>query len=70
MKKIKADWADHILAIIIVIVLWIAVDAIIKTARAQYEYDQAYPYKQKEWQPRQIPKCDKELWLRIKDGCS
>ena len=21
------------------------------------------------WQPPAIPKCEKELWLRIKDGC-
>jgi len=23
----------------------------------------------KPWSGRPIPKCDKELWLRIKDGC-
>jgi len=69
MKKIKADWADHLLAIIIVMVLWVTCKVIIEAAEAHAEYEAANQVEVKGWQPRKIPQCDKELWLRIKDGC-
>ena len=37
---------------------------------AAYAHGQEPPRVEPEpWSGREIPKCDKELWLRIKDGC-
>lgn len=60
----RHDIVDHVLAIIIVIILWVCVDAIVDTAQAQATLEEPTP-----WSAPAIPQCDKELWERIRNGC-
>ena len=69
MRKIKADITDHILLGILVFILILCADAIVDAAKANAIYELERQTKVQGWTPREIPKCDKELWLRIKDGC-
>ena len=39
---------------------------VVGTSAAYQATDVAYTT---QWQPPPIPQCDKELWLRIKEGC-
>ena len=63
----KTDWIDHFLGIMCVLFIWFCV-LVVKEAKA---YDEAkQPPRLPTWSSPEIPKCDKELWLRIKDGCN
>jgi len=37
--------------------------------KSAYGYERHAPKEPQVWTGPEIPKCDKELWLRIKDGC-
>lgn len=70
MDKIqrKTDWVDHVLLILAIFFIGLCV-VVVKTAKAHHdEVNQPQP-EPVVWTGPPIPKCDKELWLRIKDGC-
>ena len=52
-----------------VIALIFAVMAYVIISVVMIEASKAAPAQEVRSQYREIPKCDKELWLRIKDGC-
>lgn len=66
--KIRADIVDIILAVFIVLFLVLCVAIIRNTAKAHYDkINESIPVLRAMYP--EIPQCDKELWLRIKDGC-
>jgi hypothetical protein len=62
----KTDWVDHLLGILCVMFIWFCV-LVVKEAKAHH--DAIEPPRLPTWSAPEIPQCDKELWLRIKDGC-
>jgi hypothetical protein len=64
----KTDWIEYILAIMAVLFIFFCV-LVIKEAKAYHDKLLEAPKYEMREQYREIPKCDKELWLRIKDGC-
>ena len=67
--KPKTDIVEYALVALLIFILWTISISIIGTAKAHAEYEAANQVKVEGWKPRKIPQCDKELWLRIKDGC-
>ena len=68
MMKPRTDWTEYMMYFLIVFILGLGMYVITTTAKAHYHVEQER-VDVKGWTPRPIPKCDKELWLRIKDGC-
>ena len=68
MKKQRTDWTDHVLGIIIALVLVLSALSIMEVAKAHHDAKEP-PATPEVWTGPPIPQCDKELWLRIKDGC-
>lgn len=64
----RTDWVDHVLIILCIAFIWFCV-LVVKEAKAHHEERQAPTTEVRGMYP-EIPKCDKELWLRIKDRCS
>jgi len=64
----KTDWIDHFLGIMCVLFIWFCI-VVVKEAKAYHDEITA-PVPEMRSQYPEIPKCDKELWLRIKDGCN
>lgn len=64
----KTDWVDYFLLFMCVVFIWFSA-LVVTEAKAHHDEQQARPVV-KGWQPPAIPHCDKELWLRIKDGCN
>jgi len=61
------DWVDHIVIILCILFIWLCV-VIVKEAKAHHEMlQEPAPVARGMYPP--IAQCDKELWLRIKDGC-
>ena len=63
--KNKTDWGDHVLGLMCAVFIVFCI-LVIKEASA---YQRASPRLPTNSYP-EIPQCDKELWLRIKDGCN
>ena len=68
MMKPRTDWIEYFLWFLIMLVLGLGSYSIVTIAKAHDQTEQNR-VKSEGWTPRPIPKCDKELWLRIKDGC-
>jgi len=66
--KIKTDIVDHLVVILLLIIVWFSIAAI-KTAHA-HGHRVIEKHVVSESNGPDIPRCDKELWLRIKDGCN
>ena len=64
--KIKGDIVDKVLAGFIILFIVLCVLVIQDTAEG---YERSAPRAMRDHRP-EIPQCDKELWLRIKDGCA
>lgn len=62
----RTDWVDHLLGILCVFLIWFCV-LVVKEASAHEPRQVQQPAV---WTGPTIQKCDKELWLRIKDGCN
>ena len=62
----KEDWIENAILIGIVIFMVMFTYAVIDTAQAHKSIDTHQPRPQY----RDVPECNKELWLRVKDGCS
>ena len=61
----KRDSWDIIMIVLICVFTVAFAYAVIDTASGY----QPYQVRQATYKMRDIPQCDKELWLRIKDGC-
>jgi len=66
--KIKGDIVDRILLAFIALFLILCV-VVVRDAAAEHGHSPVHVPRAATWQPPPIPQCDKELWLRIKDGC-
>lgn len=61
----RTDWVDHFLLILCIILVGFSVMVVLEaSAHEPREINQPAIRT-----GPAIPKCDKELWLRIKDGC-
>ena len=66
----KTDWVDHLLGGLCVVFIWFCI-MVVKEAKGHYDAEQApKPKAEVRSMYPEIPQCDKELWLRIKDGCN
>ena len=65
----KTDWVDHLLGALCILFVWFCI-VVVKEAKAHHDELLEAPKHEVRGQYPEIPKCDKELWLRIKDGCS
>ena len=63
----NTDWVDHVIIILCIAFIWFCV-LIVKEAKAHHD-NQVEPTPPAVWTGPEIQQCDKELWLRIKDGC-
>jgi hypothetical protein len=61
----KNDPWDLILIVFICLFTVVFAYAVIETASGY----QPYKVRQATYRTRPIPECNKELWLRVKDGC-
>lgn len=63
----KTDWVDHLLGILCALFVVFCV-IVVKEAKAHYDIKQQRT-EPAVWTGPPIPKCNKELWLRITEGC-
>lgn len=63
----NTDWVDHVIIILCILFIWFCV-SIVKTAKAHHDRMQEPAPAARGMYP-EIPQCDKELWLRITEGC-
>ena len=64
----NTDWVDHIIIILCILFVWFCV-SVVKTAKAHHDELQQPAPVARDMYP-EIPQCDKELWLRITEGCN
>lgn len=66
ISSIRKLWPEYLMLVFTASILTFFTHQVWTVAEAQASIERPEP---RAWTPRKIPKCDKELWLRIKDGC-